>query len=80
MEPRNRFRGIDSASLCSLWQVRQKGVAVPVRQDGNRFIASFKGLQIRALLIMCMCMPVNGLNNSPPPFSTHGEGLRQASQ
>ncbi len=56
MEPRNRFRGIDSASLYSQagryyiflsWRAGTR-VVVPARQDENRFLGSLKGLKIRA--------------------------------
>ncbi len=45
MEPRNRFRGIDFASLLA-WPANW--VALLARQDGNRLMSSLKGLQIRA--------------------------------
>jgi hypothetical protein len=52
MEPRNQFRGIDSASLCSLVvrsQSTTNRVVVPARQAGIRFLGSLTGgLQIRA--------------------------------
>jgi hypothetical protein len=50
--PMNRFCGIDSASVCSLALRHVKyRVVVPTRQARNRFLGSFKGLQIRALVI-----------------------------
>jgi hypothetical protein len=48
MEPRNRFRGVDSASLCSVPAGTTYRVVVPARQAGNRFLGSLTGLQIRA--------------------------------
>jgi hypothetical protein len=48
MEPGNRFRGVDSASLCSLPAGRTNRVCVPACQAGNRFLGSLKGLQIWA--------------------------------
>jgi hypothetical protein len=50
MEPKNRFHGIDSASLCSLVGRYDNRVVVPARQAENRFLGSLKGLQIRTLL------------------------------
>jgi hypothetical protein len=46
-ESRNRFQGIDSASLCSFAGTSNK-VVVPARQARNRFPGSLKILQIRA--------------------------------
>ncbi len=48
MEPRNRFRGIDFASLCGLAGQYDKQGIVPVRQGENRYLVSLKDLQIRA--------------------------------
>jgi hypothetical protein len=50
MEPRNRSRGIDSASLQYVtWRAGTTNrVVVTGRQDGNRFLGSLKGLQIRS--------------------------------
>jgi hypothetical protein len=48
MEPGNRFRGVDSASLCSLPAVTTNRVVVPACQVGNQILGSLKGLQIRA--------------------------------
>jgi hypothetical protein len=49
MEPRNRFRGIDFASLCIACRADTTNrIVVPVRQAVNRFLGSLKGLQIRA--------------------------------
>ena len=48
MEPRNRFRRIDSASLCSL-AGRYDKYGCPTGLPGwDRFLGSLKGLQIRA--------------------------------
>ncbi len=48
MEPRNRFRGIDSASLCSL-AGRYDKYGCPTGLAGwDRFLSSLKDLQIRA--------------------------------
>jgi hypothetical protein len=46
-EPRNRFRGIDSASLCTVaWQVSTTNRdVVPARQAENRFLGSLKGFK-----------------------------------
>jgi hypothetical protein len=49
MEPRNRFRGIDSASLCSLADRYDKRGCRTARPGENRFQGSLKGLQIQAL-------------------------------
>ncbi len=51
-EPRNRFQGIDSVSLCSPDLVRQicGKVVVPAHQGENRFLGSWISLQIRALV------------------------------
>jgi hypothetical protein len=42
MEPRNRFRGIDSANLCSLEAGTTNRVVLLARQAGNRFLGSLK--------------------------------------
>ncbi len=47
-EPRNRFHGIDSASLCSRAGRYVKLGCRTARQAWNRFLGSLKGLQIRA--------------------------------
>ncbi len=49
MEPRNRFRGIEFASLCSLAGQYDTYVFVPARLAENRYLVSLKDLQIRAL-------------------------------
>jgi hypothetical protein len=43
------FRGIDSASLCSVAASTTNKVVVPASQARNRFLRFLKGLQIRAL-------------------------------
>ena len=48
---RNRFQGIESASLCSMYG-KYCRVVVPVRQAGNQFLGSLKGVQIRAQVII----------------------------
>ncbi len=53
MEPRNGFRGIDFASLCSLAGQYIHRVVVLTRQARNRFLDSLKGLQIRAQREKC---------------------------
>jgi hypothetical protein len=51
-EVRNRYHGIDSASLCIVaGRYVKKDCRIPARQAGNRFLGSSKGLQIRALYI-----------------------------
>ncbi len=42
--PRNRFREIDSASLCSLAGQKTNRVVIQACQDGNRFLGSLKGV------------------------------------
>jgi hypothetical protein len=43
MESRNRFRGIDFASLCNLAGQYDKQGCEPGRQAGNRFLGSLEG-------------------------------------
>ncbi len=50
MEPRNRYGGIDFASLCSLAGQYDKKGFVPARLAENRCMVSLKDLQIRALV------------------------------
>ncbi len=52
MEPRNRFRGIEFASLCSLAGQYDKYGFVPARLAENRYLVSIKDLQIRALFLL----------------------------
>jgi hypothetical protein len=58
---RNRFRGIDSASLCSLAGQYDKEGCPTGPPDGNRFLGSLKGLQIRALYIGTRFSYVNSM-------------------
>ncbi len=49
MEPRNRFLGIDFASLCSLTGRFENRVVVPARHAENWYLVSIKDLRVRAL-------------------------------
>jgi hypothetical protein len=65
MEPRNRFRGIDSAAYVPWRASTTNRVVVEASQAGNRFLSSLKGLQIRALYARmgeacCVCVCVCG--------------------
>ena len=57
MEPRSRFRRIDFTCLCNLSGRYNKYGFVPARQTENRFLGSFKGLQIRALQLPILSVP-----------------------
>jgi hypothetical protein len=65
MEPRNRFRGIDSPAYVSGGTTKSE-----VRQAGNRFLGSLKGLQIRA-------QPDKCINTYSGATSTAAKGMNQ---
>jgi hypothetical protein len=68
MEPRIRFQGIDSPTYVSGGTTNS--AVLPARQAGNRFLGSFKGLQIRA-------QPDKCINTYSGATSTAAKGMNQ---
>ncbi len=60
----NSDTSIDSASLCRVRAGTSNRVVAPVRQAGNRFLGSLKGLQIRTLVFQLL----KHLGPPPPTY------------